>query len=138
MDQKGWQCLTTKADLAGDEVLHLISDGSGTHTFSTTGLNYFEFSTLVVTPRAKAIHDKEYFQIVMDRKKNVWLTSSSGLYLFADGLWKSQFSISHKWKSNVLFVDKQERVWVGSENRGVFMLENGEMTHFVPGVDIPE
>ena len=74
----------------------------------------------------------------MDRKKNVWFTTSSGLYRFEDGHWKKHLEADQKWKPNTLFVDKQERVWIGTDDRGVYLIENDNVVRFIPGIDIPE
>ncbi len=74
--------------------------------------------------------DRSYTQALYDRGDKLWIGGDHGLFRFRDGKWSEVIEREDKWTVSILFADRSGKLWIGTEDRGVFLYEAGNIKHY--------
>ena len=102
------------------EIIAFANDGVA--VFDSSG-NWKQYG------KNEGLPDTKFYSILKDRWQNIWLVSDKSLYKFSNGVWE-QLKEQEEWNVLAMMVDKKGTVWIGTEKKGLFKLQNGSWTNY--------
>lgn len=133
LDEEGFSSFNASNGFQNVKVKAICEDLQGNLYFGTDGQGIYKYDGETFLQLA-GLRDVYVRAIVRDKQGDLWVASAgSGLlrlipeetqltvqtYLFSDGLLSSRLTCLH--------LDRQNRLWYGTENNGVGFLVNGEI-----------
>lgn len=98
--------------------------------YAEDGVSYFDLTeTWKRFSKEDGLQENNFKGILKDDLGNIWLASNKSLYLFDNGYWK-QLREPKEWEVTNLLVDKQARVWIGTDRQGLYSYQNGNWTNY--------
>lgn len=124
-----WQtCFSNDIQLKG-EVSRLIEFNNKLLAFSTKGLSLFNDGKWSNLDNIYNLDEDNFSVITKANDNSVWFTTQNGLYHIDDNLEKV-FSATSKWKVTSLFESSNGEIWVGTERKGAYMINDMGNKHY--------
>ena len=112
---------------SSDGRIYVGTSNAGLNLATYAGLDKgYNFSRLPLLPHERVRID----DILEDRQKRIWVATSKGLFLSANGIIFNRFPL-FKGDTGGIFVQKihydslRNRMWIGNRFNGIFYIENG-------------
>ncbi|WP_258103478.1 two-component regulator propeller domain-containing protein [Marinoscillum sp. MHG1-6] len=135
------------SSISNNSITCISEDNSGNVWIGTEdGVNIYDryqnaFKRLYLAPRrGRNLYENAVGDITTDRNGKVWVGGSAGLFFYGDGRMKEyglNDSVNTKLSVyvNEIFVDDQNRLWMGTDEHGLLLLdfESGKVNQFKPG-----
>ncbi|OFX87402.1 MAG: hypothetical protein A2W99_07110 [Bacteroidetes bacterium GWF2_33_16] len=126
---------TIEDGLPSNAISHIIQSKNGYIWIATyggvskfDGVNFTNYSS----QNSKALLTEAAKVICEDMEGVVWIGTQKGIVLFKDNKLYREKSLDTLNNSNIesIFVDSNNKVWIGTENNGLFNYEKGKLRSF--------
>jgi ligand-binding sensor domain-containing protein len=110
-------------------VSSLIMNGDEVIAFAKDGLSVFKNNDWQKYGKKEGLVDEVFSMIKRDRY-GIWLAGETAFYQLNKDHWEKLFQVSDKWNVSVIFVENRERIWLGTERDGIYLLSAGKWKHY--------
>jgi len=128
-DKDKWFPFTKKDYKLKSTIMSLTMNQDEVIAFAKDGVSVFQDNHWYKYGKKDGLVDKRYSMIKKDRY-GIWLAGETGFYQLKNGKWEQRFNSSEKWSVNVIFVEDQENIWMGTERDGIYRYSDKKLEHF--------
>ncbi|MBI4852435.1 MAG: response regulator [Acidobacteria bacterium] len=126
---------TTNQGLAHNYVRVVYEDNKNNLWIGTDrGLSYFANDQFINYVEGSGLTDNAIRSIYQDLQGNIWVGTTSGLNYFNNGKWSNPI-IKHDVTS--LYVDKKNKLWIGTNGKGLITYENNKLEEYTTAQGLP-
>jgi signal transduction histidine kinase/ligand-binding sensor domain-containing protein/DNA-binding response OmpR family regulator len=126
--------------LSNNSVTTILQDHNGDLWVGTiNGLNRFTGGRFEVFTRKEGLSDNEIQALAEDAHGRLLIATGSGLDAMSGGrISDASQSISKKSAITVLFFDRQQNLWIGTEGHDLSVSRSGKMFHYGKAQGLPD
>lgn len=128
-EEGSWKSYTKNDIKLKGEVESLTINDEDLIAFTKGGVAVFNAKGWHKYSKKDGLIDKEYSMIQKNRY-GIWLAGESTFYQLKQERWEQLFKPDDKWDVNVIFVESQESIWIGTERDGIYRFTNKKWEHF--------
>jgi ligand-binding sensor domain-containing protein/signal transduction histidine kinase len=131
---------TSRDGLIADDVHALLRDASGTVWVGTGrgGLTRVRDGALRTFKVSTDVPFGTVFALTEDRDGNLWVGTKKGLLRFREGRFTAQASSIGDGQIEDVFLDRENSLWVSTQDRGLHRLRDGAITAYGSDEGLPE
>ncbi|MEZ5425512.1 MAG: two-component regulator propeller domain-containing protein [Pyrinomonadaceae bacterium] len=126
--QNQLQCFDADKALAGfDDINQIFFDREGTLWIATNANGLFRMTEQLITPlyTDDKLVGKNVYPILEDSQGAIWIGTSDGLSVLRGGKFTDYRNEKEVYIQS-LFEDRDERLWIGNHNPGLYFFQNGK------------